>query len=493
MIVLLVRVDRSLTETINKNKSAYGRNEKHMKKRIFSLLLAVTLVFTMLAVTACKDDDSLPPSGDGTNAPAGTSGSGGDQTNAPADTNAPDAETPVTNEFGLLRENFEDYMPDDDARYKGKVGFAVSGAMIDDFRVTKSSNNNMIENDFESSSDLPEGLWTTISGALSDWSVAEDGENHALTSANPDSVITVGNTKWAPYKLVAKIKLEEEGEARLYFCMTDENNYYYVSVTGTRSALHQVADGTDTKLYAFDFKCPVGEWFSCTANVTREEVVIYVNGIDIFYINGSDQVTHTYSGMFGISQWGAEFYVDNIKIEDINTGDILFFEDFESGTGFIDNARFGNRNGGNWNVANTADWEIIELDDGNHVLHYKVTSTKGSTILFDGNIGDGKSAYRFTYDGYKVSGSEGYPCVWDCDPDSVDGEGNLADYYGYCHGGWSGKSGVQVVIGGELTNYQNSVDIGLVTGKWQTVETQLYPNCILNLFHDDFVQVFYFQ
>lgn len=468
-----------------------------MKKRITALLLAVVMVMCMAAMAGCKDD-SNGPAGGGANtgnaggSPSDTQGAGGAGTDAqtqPAGTTPAETEQQM-NEYGVPLEYFENYIPEPDAQYMGKAGYMLKGgAVIDEMRVTKGSRTAMYENTFEESKDIPEGLFTTFGGAVSDWSVND--ANQLTYGGSDDSVLTIGNTQWGGgIKEVTKITLAEGSEARIYFCIKDESNCYYVSVTPESSSVHQIDGGTDTVVSELGIKSTVGESFPVTVSVDKDSITIYIDGIDLFYI-GDNLTTHTYNGLLGIGQWNTEFYIDDIVVENTSTGEVYYSQDFEDGT-FMATVTFGQRNGGTWaSPDNSAgDWEVLELEDGNHVLHYKSSTSYGAVVLFDANLPEDCTGYKFSYKGYKVTGSEGYACVWDWDPTTVDAGTNVGQNYTCFNlGGWSGQAGFQTIVGGTKTNIQNNADVGLLTGEWQQVELYMQPSAVFAFFHGDFVQV----
>lgn len=462
-----------------------GKLDIHMKKKLLALLLAMTFILMSVAATSCSGEGSTPPpAGGGTgdaNEPGGTQASAG--------TEAPDTEAPVeTNEYGFPREFFEDYMPNDDAQYSGKVGISgTAGVLFDDFRVRMGTLDEVFRYDFEDGKALPDGMFTTFGGAVADWQIAEDGDNHALTyKGSGDSVLTVGNNKWTgKYTVTAKVKLAAGGEARLYFCVKDENNLYYATATETTVSLHQIENGTDKELNTIPIGVKADEMFPMSVTVNLDGAEVYIDSENYFNV-GEDLEEHVYAGKFGFSVWSTDVYFDNVKIVDSKTGEVLFEEDFEGDCDFLTNATFGIRNGGNWTI-NPADIEIIEIEGGNHVLHIPASCGNGPTVLFDGNIGDGKSTYTFTYDGYVVSGGEAFPCVWDV-KDTVDSNGHLADYLCYNLGGWSKQCGFQTIIGGNKTADQTNASAGIVDQTWQHIRVELISTGAILYLDDNLVQ-----
>lgn len=464
-----------------------------MKKKILSLALAVTLILSCCVLAACSDN-KLPPAGNnGDDSGNTTQDNGGknDETNPP-DSSGGDG----TNADGLPLEYFDNYVPDENAKYTGKVGVGGTGVSFDKLTV-RIGTKVAYENDFDSSSDLPEGVFSVWGGALSDWSVADDTVtegNKKLAYGGGDSILSLGNTAWGPYRFITAILLDEGGHADIYFCAKDENNYYKLVVTTTAEdgvTLVEKKDGTETQVGKLALKTAAGSWVNVSANVDRDEITVYVNGVDVFRIS-EDAEAHVYSGLIGIGQWQTEFYIDDIVVTDTASGKVVYSQNFEDGK-FMETVTYGLRNGGNWSIANTDDWEVIELDDGNHVLHYKNKNVYGSVILFDPNLPDGCTGYTFSYKGYKVDGNEGFPCVWDWNPDTmVESNGEGKDYMCFNLGGWSGEAAFQVIKGGAKENLRNNAQTGLLTGEWQTVELVMTPESVFAFFHGDFIQAHWY-
>ncbi len=449
-------------------------NGAEMKKRTLSLILAALLVLFQFAFTAC-DNGGGP--GDGTESAAGNDG-GTDKT--------PETEgEPEMNEFGLSKEYFEDYKRDDNAMYYGKMGFGGTKASYDKLTLRVNGQNAYV-NEFDESDELPEGLYETYGGALGDWKVADDtvkeGNKKLTYSGSDASILTVGNAEWGRSSLRVSFAIEEGGKAELYFCVRDDKNFYRVTVPadGSGVTLAEVKDGKETTISTVPAKEPTGEWIPFVADIGPKLITVYVGGVEMFNISDANK-PHVYSGLMGIAQWNTEFYVDNIKVEDSATGKVYYEQDFEDGT-FLDTCIFGERNGASWTVASASDWELVKLDDGNTVLHFKNSGVYGAVALFDPKLPEDCKSVKVTYQGYKIAGSEGYAFVWDWQQDSVDANGDGADYYAYNLGGWTGKSGFQTITGGTKVNSEGTLEVGLQNEVWQTVEVYLTENAAFGCF-----------
>ncbi len=464
-----------------------------MSKRMLALVLAIIFVMSTLALAACKDGSKPDPADQGNNA------STGDKTTEGKDegTEPPKKEDnkPETNADGLLTEFFEGYAPDADAKYSGKVGIGGTKVSFDKVRAVI-KNKEAVSNDWESGEALNANIFSTLGGKLEDWKVADDtvGSKGKVISytGSESSILTFGNDKWTAYNFIVPVALEDGGTAEMYICVKDDKNYIKVTAGSTADVgvtAVEVKDGKETKIGTFPMAIEPGSWVNMSATISKSSISIFVAGTELFRI-GESAGTHTYSGLFGICQWNTEFYVDNIKIEDGN-GKVLYEEDFEDGT-FLDNAKYGLRNGGSWSIANTSDWEIAEVD-GNKVLHYKNSGVYGSVVLFDPKIPADAKNIKFSYEGYRVGGSEGYACVWDWNESTmVESTGEGKDYTCLNIGGWSGQCGFQFLTGGSKVNEQNNAPIGLESAKWQKVELYLNPENMFAIFDGNFVQVHWY-
>ncbi len=463
-----------------------------MKRRILAFLLATLFVLSSLSLAACDNKPSLPDEGDGTS----DGDSNPDTTKAPVGTDEPEETTGEkgdgTNAAGLPLEYFDDYVPDSDAKFAGKVGVSGTGVSFDKLTV-KIANKSVYENDFESSADLPEGVFSTFSGALSDWSVGNDTvtEGNKCLTPTGDSILTFGNNKWTSYRFTTSVCLGEDGVAKVIFCAVDESNYYMVTV-GAKSdpglVLTQVKDGKSEKLNSFATTSTTGEWYTVSVNVTKEKVTVFVNGMEMFRVGG-DAAATPIAGKLGFSQWQTEVYIDDVTVENLKTGDVIYSQDFEDGK-FLDNAEYGVRNGGAWSASDNSakDWEIVESPTGSgKSLHFKTGTSEvyGASVLFDAGIPDGTEAIKFTVHGYRAGGAtayEAWPAIWNWQ--------SASDYLCFNIGGWSGKAAFQVIAGGTKTNKQETADtIGIVDGQWQTLELYIYPNVVYAAFEGKLIQV----
>ncbi len=463
-----------------------GHGADIMKKRIFSLILAALLILSSLAFAACDKE----PADGGSSTGGGTEG-----TNETPNTEG--NEEPSTNKYGLSTEFFEDYKRDESNVYYGKMGVGGKNVSFDRFTIKVSSKNAYV-NDFESSAELPEGLFETFGGSLSDWKVdadtVTDGNKILSYTGSDSSILTVGNAEWGKSNLKVSVALAEGGEAEVYFCVRDDKNFYRLTVSSdakTGVKLDEVKDGKETNVGALAHGEPTGIWMNVSVDIGANAMFVYVDGVEMFRIE-EKAVAHTYSGLMGIAQWNTEFYVDNVKIEDPVTGEVYYEQDFEDGT-FLDNCTFGERNGASWSVDSAADdWELLKLDDGNTVLHFKNSGVYGAVALFDPKLPEGCASVKITYQGYKLAGSEGYAFVWDWQADSVDANGDGADYMAYNLGGWTGKSGFQEIVGGAKTNYEGSATVGLQNEVWQTVEIDLTPSAAFGCFEGVIYETFWY-
>ncbi len=462
-----------------------------MKRRLLAIFLAAVFVMSCFALSACNNEKTPAPGTSGDQSTNDPGGSKDDGTKAPEETQG----GPATNEDGLPVEFYDNYKRDEKDVYYGKAGLGGSKVLYDSITV-KVSSKNALNNNFDDIKELPENIFSTYGGTLSDWTLVPDeksADNNRLKySGSDDSILTFGNPEWGRGRFSVSYSIEDGGEAKVYFCVKDEKNYYRLTITTsdeTGVVLDEIKDGKETNLGKLAVSVTAGVWTTASFNISENNIVVFVDAVEMFHI-AEKPANHTYSGLLGIGQWNTEFYIDDIVVTDPD-GKELYRQDFEDGK-FLETAKFGLRNGGNWSIANTSDWEIIEVD-GNHVLHYKNSGVHGSVALFDAGLPENCTGFTFSYRGYKVSGSEGYPCVWDWNEATMDtstGEGK--DYICFNLGGWSGQAGMQIITGGNKTNVQNNADVGLVTGEWQEVKLVMTPESVFAYFHDDFVQVHWY-
>lgn len=244
-------------------------------KKILALLLAVMM---LAALVAC-DDGSLPPV-DGESDSEGTGTGEGTETEAESETE---------------EEEDEDYVPDFEAKYGGCVGVGVESgsAYFDNLKVmSKQTDKKELYYD-ELEGELP--VLTYVTGAETDWAVAvdptededEDDPNHALGyTGSSASMVTFGSSNWNYYQYSMKVyPVDDTTVIDLYFCVTDADNYFVVSVGGNDgdSLCYQVVGGEKTAV-APSVYAPVeiGEWTSVGVTVERETIDIYIGGTKRF-------------------------------------------------------------------------------------------------------------------------------------------------------------------------------------------------------------------
>lgn len=244
-------------------------------KKILALLLASMMLLTLVA---CDDGPDIPIDDAGSDSGAGSAADsdteGGEDTEDPGD---------------------DYYEPDPDAKYGGFVGVGVESgtAYFDDLQVmSKQADRRTLLTD-ELEGELP--AFTYGAGSAADWSIvvdpteAEDAEepNHALMTAAAGSMAYLGESNWNYYQYRMKVlAVDADTVIKLYFCITDANNYYVLSIGengGEEADCYQVVNGeatsVATKVYA---PLTVGEWTSVGITVEREVVDIYIGGTQRF-------------------------------------------------------------------------------------------------------------------------------------------------------------------------------------------------------------------
>ena len=483
-----------------------------MKKRMTSLILTLVILLSMLVFASCGGDEVKPPIG--TNAPDNTGAQSGD-TQPPEETDKPEDTEPVIDENGLSSEFFSDYMRDDNAKYVGKFGIGASGAVIsfDKFRALTSRSVEMYGNDFEVDTEINTSIFTPLTAAGGDWdldmadfTIVDEDLGEEATEANRmlvfgDSAVTgamlaMGNPDWGPCRLNVSIKHDgSSGTADIFFCVIDEKNYYCLQVGSGDNAsmkVFKITDGKSEQVAMLGIGITADTWTPVSINVAYDMIIIYVGGIEYFHITDEPTDNELITGKFGFGQWNTQFYIDNFKIEDIETGETIYFQDFENASDFIANAEFGVRNGGSWpNSTNSdGDWVVkAELDaDGNeldnHALYFGgATSITGAAIAFDVEIPEDCKGYKITCDGMRTAGTgayEGWTLIW--------GWKSANDYIDYNLNGWSGAAGFQEIVAGVKTNTTTTELIGMKTNEWQTAEIYVYPDVTYAYFEGKFYQ-----
>ncbi len=272
-------------------------------KRFISLILALTMV--MFAFAAC----------DNSGGNADTLNNGEDST---------DAETQGSNSGSsddTEDSGSDEYEPDSEALYGGMVGIGVvsGSAYFDYFKLISLSANSyqLVSEELEES--LPEGA-TYVTSSESDWSIVVDPTevedetdettdeteteevttadeteyNHAAYTA-AEGYLYVGEKTWNYYQLTTKVLIEDNDSViALYFCMTDENNYYYLALgenSNTAVNVYKVTDGTAEKFTSYkvrNYALELDTWTAVGVTVNREVIQIYIGGSLCFSIYNED-------------------------------------------------------------------------------------------------------------------------------------------------------------------------------------------------------------
>lgn len=478
-------------------------------KKLLSLLLVAVMLLSALTLVSCGDDDSKLPIDDDESAGSGDAADSGDGEETEEDS---ETETEIElEENGLPKEYFSDYIPDENAQYTGMVGIGANkaGVDFDNFRVIY-ARKDIIYEEFTEITELnplifsgfaaPGGDWDAD---LADWVIGADEldeENKQLTFTAEDAtnaMLLMGNTEWGPYRLNVKVKLADETEvAYVYFCVQDEKNYYVLEVgadNNTCIRVSKVTDGTSEVVSELGIPVTVGEWVATSVALEQETVTVYVGGNEYIRFGTAESDAALVTNKFGVGQWQTQFYVDNYKIIDIETGEVYYSQDFENADDFVSKCTFGNRNGGNYTYTE-GDWVIKEAVgvDGNttKVLAFEgATTINGAMILFpDITIPETCNGYKIVMDAYRVGGAGAYEfiaTVWGYQSDN--------DYINFNYGGWSGAGAYQVIAGGSKTNHDTCDLIGLETGVWVQTTVEVYKDVSYAYYGDKFVQLLWFD
>ncbi len=476
-----------------------------MKRRILSALLAVIMLLTLVFAVACKDDE-LPDDSDTNEVTPGPGGSNDTETEEPETT---DAETDAS---GLPSEYFSDYVSDPDAKFVGMTALGATGTAVvyDNYKVLSGQNKEMYANDFEGEDPIAlfekmtavGGDWN---GADGDWVVADqevaEGEDPnkvlTFTGSAKGAMLAFGNNKWGPYRLNVKVGVNDsDSSAQIYFCVTDEKNYYYLNIDaadGGSLCVYQVSAGNEKiASQRLDYAITYGTLCPVSINIGRNEVAVYFDGEEFFRLRTSNEDLAVPLGKLGFSQWKTQVYIDDVVITDIATGNVIYQNDFEDPNA-LSVATYGIRNGGVWSNPDNSngDWVITkeQTQDGtevdNNVLYFGGSlNDYGATVLFDPEIPEDCDGYKITYRAMRLTGadsSEGYPVVYGWDSE--------ADYYCFNLGGWGGCAAFQTIIGGSKINSPATPEqIGMQNYVWQIVEVYVYPDVCYGFYEGRFLQ-----
>ncbi len=467
-------------------------------KKILSLLLVAVMLLSMFALASCGEDEPKLPidETDGTGDGAVSGNEGGDETDS-----GDEKEEVELEESGLEKQYFSDFIPDENAQYRGMVGFGANkaGVDFDNFRVVSANKKDIIYEEFTEITELNSLIYTGYVGELADWVIGADEldeTNKQLTYSNEstaDSALIMGNKEWGPYRINIKVKLADETEvAYIYFCVQDEKNYYVLEIgadNNTCLRINKVTDGVSELDSELPYTAELGKWIAASVSIEYDVIKVYMAGTEYLRVGGTSSDEPLETNKFGVGQWNTQFYVDNYTITDAETGEVIYCQDFENDDDFVSKCTFGNRNGGAYTYTE-GDWVIKEVEglDGTttKVLSYEGSySTYGAMILFpDINIPEDCTGYKVYMDAYRVAGSgsgEFTAIVWGYDSDT--------DYWNYNYGGWNGMGAVQKIAGGSKTNYTIDTLIGMETGVWQTAEVVVYNYAIYSYYNGSFIQL----
>ncbi len=231
----------------------------------------------LLTLVACDGGSELPPPDTDDDGTSGTTDDGGDDTTAGSG-----------NEWV--------YIPDVEAQHAGRVGVGVEtgSAYFDNLKVVdRSSKRELFANDLEEAA--PEGTESDSSFALviDPLEAEEDEPNHALSCTSEAAKgAFFGDTVWNYYQYSVKVMPADELTViNLYFLVTDDQNYYVLSLNegGDTADCYQVVNGEKTSVAAKVFSpVTVGEWTSVGITVERETVEVYIGGTHRFSLFNPD-------------------------------------------------------------------------------------------------------------------------------------------------------------------------------------------------------------
>ncbi len=199
------------------------------------------------------------------------------------------------------------------------IGTGSGTACFDELKVvSKSSYKEIFKNDLEAGT-LPAFAYTTEAGGdwdkdAADFSVAvdpigkyeegteKDDKNHviAFTGNANGSFAYCGDKEWNYYQYSLKVLPTDENTIiNLYFCITDENNYFVLSLgedRNTKADCYRVVDGEKASVvYKAHNVLSLDKWTTVVMTVERQTIDIYIDGALYFSIFNPDFVGNYYA------------------------------------------------------------------------------------------------------------------------------------------------------------------------------------------------------
>jgi hypothetical protein len=150
---------------------------------------------------------------------------------------------------------------------------------------------------------LGSSVWQMSGGALKQTS-------NTIASLPPEALATmaVSGEAWDDYRIVCRMRSDDDDGIGLVFRYVDQRNYYRLSLDAERSfrRLVKLVDGVTTVLWEDANSYTVGTAFTLTVDVTGDRIVAYQGADRLFDVNDSAHA----AGRVGLYSWlntGARF------------------------------------------------------------------------------------------------------------------------------------------------------------------------------------------
>ena len=143
--------------------------------------------------------------------------------------------------------------------------------------------------------------WRAGSGALVQTSPIQGGSVDGTDPAKPGTCVTAGSPDWADYRLVARMRSDDDEAIGVMFRYVDDDNYYRLSLDAQRSyrRLVKKEKGVITVLWEAATGYVVGEPFSLTIDAIGSKLVGYLNDVRLFEVHDSAHA----AGKVGLYCW----------------------------------------------------------------------------------------------------------------------------------------------------------------------------------------------
>ncbi len=262
-----------------------------MVKRILAFLIVAVMITSLIAC-----DNSKKP-GPGGNTPGNESTDGtSDETKAP-ETSKKDEETKAPDKV---------YQPNADCKFIGKVGVGAVGGTVyfDDIKVNDRGPSNMElipTNGFEGEPEVPAFTGLASADAVTPEIVADPlkPENNKALSVSDGTVLITGDKIWNYYQYGMKVLLaDENAQADIYFAVTDDKNYFVLSLGeqgNTKATCYKVTDGKkENAQFTVPLTLDLEKWTTIGVNINVDTITIFVSGSTILDLYNPEMVNDYY-------------------------------------------------------------------------------------------------------------------------------------------------------------------------------------------------------